>query len=40
LEVAEVTGTLKNRRKIDMKRGKIILNLGLANYDPIKMMES
>jgi hypothetical protein len=35
-----VTGTLNNRGKIEKRGGKIILNLGLANYDPIKMMES
>jgi hypothetical protein len=34
-----VTGTLNNRRKIQKRGEKIILNLGLANKYHIKMME-
>jgi hypothetical protein len=38
--MVEVTRTLKNRGKIDKRREEIILTLGLANKDPMKMMES
>jgi len=38
LQVLRTTGTLKNRKKIDKRREEMILILGLANNDPIKMM--
>ena len=40
LQVFRITGTLKNRYKIDRGEDNMILTLGLANYDPMKMMES
>jgi hypothetical protein len=40
LQVFRTTGTLKNRGKIDRRREEVILKLGLANKDPMKMMES
>jgi hypothetical protein len=40
LQVFRTTGTLKNRKKIDRGRKNMILILGVANNDPIKMMES
>jgi len=40
LQVFGTTGTLKNRKKIDRGRKNMILILLLANYDPMKMMES
>jgi hypothetical protein len=40
LQVFGTTGTLKNREKIDRGRDNMILILGLANYDIMKMMES
>jgi hypothetical protein len=40
LQVFRTAGTLKNRGKIDMRREEVILILGLANNDPMKMMES
>jgi len=40
LQVFRITGTLKNREKIDKGGEDMILTLGLANYDPMKMMES
>jgi len=40
LQVFGTTGTLKNRRKIDRGGDNMISILGLANYDPMKMMES
>lgn len=39
-KVAEVTRTLNNSGKLDKRGEKLFLNLGLANYDPVKMMES
>jgi hypothetical protein len=39
LQVFRTTGILKNRGKIDTKREEMILILGLAKNDPIKMME-
>jgi hypothetical protein len=38
--VAEVTRTLNNSGKLDKREEKIFLNLELANYGPMKMMES
>jgi hypothetical protein len=40
LQVFRTTRTLKNRRKIDKRREEMILILGLAKDDPMKMMES
>jgi hypothetical protein len=40
LQVFRTTGTLKNRGKIDKGGEEMILILGLANNDPIKIMES
>ncbi len=40
LQVFRITGTLKNTRKIDKGGDNMILILRLANYDPMKMMES
>jgi hypothetical protein len=38
--VAEVTKPLNNSGKLDKRVENISLNLGLANYGPMKMMES
>jgi hypothetical protein len=38
--MAEVITALKNRGKIVKGVGKMILNLGIANKYPIKMMEA
>jgi hypothetical protein len=38
LQVFRTTGALKNRKKIDKRREEMILILGLAKNDPIKMM--
>ena len=40
MQVFKITGTLKNKEKIDKGGEEMILMLGLANYDPMKMMES
>jgi hypothetical protein len=40
LQVFKITGTLKNRKQIDKGGEEMILILGLANYDPMKMIES
>ena len=40
LQVFRNTGTLKNMRKIGKRREGKISILGLANNDPMKMMES
>ena len=40
LQVLRTTGTLKNSKKIGKRREGTILILGLANNDPMKMMES
>jgi hypothetical protein len=38
LQVFRIIGTLKNRKQIEKRKEKMILILGLANNDPIKMM--
>jgi hypothetical protein len=38
LQVFRITGTLKNKKKIDKGGKGTILTLRLANYDPMEMM--
>ena len=40
MQVFKTIGTLKNRGKIGKRGEDMISTLGLANKDPIKMMES
>ena len=40
MQVFKTIGTLENSRKIDKRGEGMISTLGLANKDPIKMMES
>jgi hypothetical protein len=38
LQVFRITGTLKNKKKVDKGGKGTILTLRLANYDPMEMM--
>jgi len=40
MQVFKTIGTLKNRGKIDKRGEGMISTLGLANKDPMRMMES
>jgi hypothetical protein len=40
LQVFRTTGTLKNKKKKDKRREEMVLILGLAKNDLVKMMES